>query len=509
MSATATPIRPGVYAPPTADAPVPMAGREIAAMLGKYRWRLVAAMLVPMLIAVALLVVLPKRYRAEADIVVKTGREYMAEANGQSANLTGPSSTKQENINSEIALLTSRAVAETTLAKIGVETLYPDLVTDPPTSGTVMDAAVLRFAHDLSVDPVKLSDVVGVSFDAASPAQARLVLNTLIGNYIATHTQVFTTRRANGYRGAIDTAMGEVRSLEQRRSALKLSAGIYDSETQRAATIRQWIDAETRLEDASSRQAQLTARLAYLNEARARTPATVQAASTEQSDAQTHASEASIDLHQQEAALRDRVGDANPDLQRLRAEIAAVDRAGKGTGKVRNATTAPSPLRLQLEQEIVTTGAALAATGSEIGRLREFVAGRNAALAQLERADVQLRDLALQLDAITQNLRAMQGRFEQARTDEQSDMARQVSVVQVADATGSSRPVSPKKIVFGAAGVLGGLLLAGLVGMLTLLTSKVAVTEEAVERRVGLPVLAVVPFDRHEGRDGGLAYGSR
>ncbi len=44
---------------------------------------------------------LPPKYRAQSDLLVKTGREYLAQADGETG-LTAPTSTKQEGINSEM-----------------------------------------------------------------------------------------------------------------------------------------------------------------------------------------------------------------------------------------------------------------------------------------------------------------------------------------------------------------------------------------------------------------------
>ncbi len=478
--------------PPFDEAPI--GAREMLAIVLRHRWTLVAAVLIPPLVALALILLLPKVYRAQSDIMVKTGREYMAQGDIESATLTAPTSTKQEGINSEVALLTSRAVAEAAIAEIGLDQLYPDIAAAPPSSGSVLDAAVLRFGRDLVAEPVKLSHVIATSFDAASPAQARRVLDTVIRIYIDTHTQVFAGRRADGYRDSIDKAFVEIRGLEQRRSALKLTSGIYDIGAQRQAVIAQRTDAQTRLEEARSKQARLTARLAYVKQARAQVAATTLVTSSESSGAQSHATETLIDLRQQEAALSHRLGNANPDLQRLRSQIETAKRAAETVQKERNATTAPSPVRQLLDQDAVTTGADLATAASDIERLNAFVADRGAELDRMERADTELRDLVLQIEMITQNLKAMQGRYEQARADEQTDIARQVSVVQVAAAIGSEKPISPKKAILAAAGLLAGVLLAGIVAFVAILTSKTAATGEAAERRVGLPVLATLPL---------------
>ncbi len=128
------------------------------------------------MLAVALLLVLPPKYRAQSDLLVKTGREYLAQADGE-PGLTAPTSTKQEGINSEITLLTGRAVVEETIRSIGIETLYPGLAESPPWFESVLDAAVDKFSKDMAAEPVKLSNVIAVSFDAATPAKAKMVLD--------------------------------------------------------------------------------------------------------------------------------------------------------------------------------------------------------------------------------------------------------------------------------------------------------------------------------------------
>ncbi len=87
----------------------------------------------------------------------------------------------------------------------------------------------------------------------------------------------------------------------------------------------------------------------------------------------------------------------------------------------------------------------------------------------------------------------VQSRFAQARTQEQMDLARQVSVVQVAPAIAADRPASPKKLLFIAGGLLLGLLGLGGVIVIAVLTGNTVVTEDGLERLLGLPVLLALP----------------
>ena len=470
--------------------------REMIAIGFKHRWRILAGLVAPPLLALLLVVVLPKVYRAQSDILVKTGREYLAQTDGESA-MNAPSSTKQEEINSEIALLGSRAVAEATIKAIGVGVLYPEMLENPPATGSVLDAAVVRFGQDLAVAPVKLSNMIALSFDAADPALAKRVLDTAISLYIAKHTQVFAGRRTEGYGDSIAQVLEEIRGLEQRRSSIKLNHGIYDIVVQRQAIIGQRADAQNKLLDAQNRQSRLSAKVVYLEASRTQIPATVTSVSTDQNDEGLHARSAMIDLRQQEAALASRYGSANPDLTRVRSQLAGLQRSVDTTSLQRNKiTTAPSPVRQQVEEEILMGRAELSTASVEIDRLKQVVIEREAELQRIERADLDLRSTVLRIDVLTDNLRAMQGRYERARAQEQTELAHQVSVVQVAPALASEKAVKPRKLLFGLVGALGAILAGGAIAVLCIIGTKTAVTEDAAERLLGLPVLAVLPLQK-------------
>ena len=127
--------------PPTVTMP------EILAIAFRHRKKILLAFLVPLSLAVAALFVLPPVYRAGTSLIVKTGREYMAGVQGETST-SAPTSTKQEEVNSEIAIMTNRAVFEEVINKIGLKNLYPSIVENPPWNGTEMDAAVVKFEQE-------------------------------------------------------------------------------------------------------------------------------------------------------------------------------------------------------------------------------------------------------------------------------------------------------------------------------------------------------------------------
>ncbi len=468
-----------------------MSLREMVAIGFRHRRKVLMALLVPPVLAVIAILLLPPKYRAQSDLLVKTGREYLAQSDGD-AGLTAPTSTKQEGINSEISLLTGRAVVEATIAAIGVDVLYPGLRDDPPWFDSKLDAAVDKFSRDLAAEPVKLSNIIAVSFDAATPEKARMVLDRLVGIYIDKHTQVFSAGRSDSYADALARGTAELARLEQARTRIKLDGGIYDISAQRAALISQRVAAEAHLQDGVNTQAMLHGRLAYLKQELPKTPAVLRSTGTDRNEAVDHARQTLVDLRAAEAAMTARYAPGNPDLLRVRGQIAALAPGAAGGDRV-NVNTAPSPLAQQMRTEIVMGEAQLAPLAAEQARYEALVAGLGAELYRLEQADLDLRTTTSRIDSLNDNLKLVQTRFDQARTQEAMDLARQVSVVQVAPAIAADRASSPKKPLFVAAGILLGLLGAGGIVVLAVLTGNTVVTEDGLERLLGLPVLLALP----------------
>ncbi len=471
-----------------------MSVREMVATAFRHRCKILLALVLPQVLACALLVLLPPQYRASSDLLVKTGREYLAQADGD-AGMTAPTSTKQEGINSEISLIATRLVVEAAINAIGIPALYPGLITSPPWGKSILDGAVDKFSKDLTVEPVKLSNVIAVSFDAGSPDKAKMVLNRLIGIYIDKHTQVFSASRSESYADSIARNLAEAARLEKHLTQVKITDGIYDISAQRGALISQRVAAEAHLQDVVNQQAMLTGRLLYLTEELPRIPAVLRSTATDRNDAVDHARQTLTDLRTAEAAMSARYAPGNPDLQRVRGQISALSAAAAGGDRV-NVSTAPSPLAQQMKTEIVLGQAQLVPLANEQRRYEALVRNLGDELQRLEMADLELRTTASQIDALNGNLKLVQARYDQARTQEQMDLARQVSVVQVSPAIAPDRIAKPKKAVFIAGGLLLGLLGAGGIAVLAVLASNTVVTEDGLERLLGLPVLVTLPVAR-------------
>jgi len=465
--------------------------RELAAVVFSMKKTILAALLIPPIIAAALVFVLPPVYRAEVQLLIKTGREFLPMSLGDAA-ISAPTSTKQEDINSEIELLNSRALAEEVINTIGLKNLFPSLVDNPPWFGTVMDTAIKTLQHRLDVAPVKLSNIINVTYDSDDPTEASRVLDTFVRVYLTKHAQVYASGRKQGYEEVIGREMAEMTRLEQEKGRIKLENQIYDIAPQRAALIQQRVDAQSRLLEAVDRQSTLEQRIAALSHAQATVPATVKTTETDHSFQMDHARDALTDLRQTEAALAARYAPDNPELVRIRAQIAALQSHSRGLGEGVRVTTAPAQLAQQVEQELVMDRVEMAPLETEIARYKSLIDEYGRELDRLEKADTQLRLNQSQIDDLQSNITLLRMRLDQARTEDNLDRSRILSVVQMAPALTPDKPAFPRPIIFVAVGLVFGILAAVGTIVLAIMTRRTFYTAIGLERQLGIPVLASV-----------------
>jgi polysaccharide biosynthesis protein PslE len=467
--------------------------QEVLAIAFRSRGKILLALIVPLVLAGVALLVLAPIYRAETSLIVKTGREYMAGTQGESGT-TAPTSTKQEEVNSEVAIMTNRAVVEQVINKVGLAALYPSIDENPPSNQTKMDAAVTKFEKSLVVDPVKLSNVIDVTFEHTDRDLAARALDTLIAAFQAKHAEVYVGNRATAYDEGMRQDLADLDRLQKQREQIKLDNHVYDIEQQRAAYISQLVDAQNHLQELSNQSTTLSTRIAYLTKKRSALPNTISSTNTLNNDEMAYAQNALSDLRRTETGLLARYSPDHPQVQQVENEIRAIKgRIASLQGAFTSVKTDPDPLAQQVDQELVQDQAELAPLADETASYVQLSANLKSQLAGLESADTQLRAIESKIDNLNENLKTLRANYEQARALDDMDRARVVSVSQIGPAIASEKPVKPQKIVFLGGGLMIGLIAAAGIVVFAIITNNTFVTIESVERVLKLPVLMSVP----------------
>ncbi len=483
--------------PPLAAIPL----REALAVVCARARLLLLAFVLPPLIAAALIVLLPPTYRAQTTLMVKSGREYLTEGTMDGMQ-GGPTITKLEEINSEMELLRDRAVVEETINRIGLASLYPGILENPPWRGGPMDAAVKKFNANLGISLVKMSNVLDVTFDYPDDREmATTVLDTYIAVYLQRHAAVFASGRAGSFLTSIEQDTADLRRLEQEQARLKLDSRIYDIGPQRATLLGQRAEAAAHLRATNDRGETLQRRIAFLAAARERIPATLSSSEAAPNEEVVQANQALTGLRQSEGALLARHPAEHPEVGRVREQIAAVQRRlGELRATSVKTSSAPAPLAQQLAQELVMDRAELTPLAGEAARYQALLGGYDEELQRLEQADTGVRIMQTRIDALADNLKSIRAQYDIARTQEEMDQRRLASVVPVAPALTPLKPAQPQPLLFAAGGLLLGAFAAGGLAALAVVTNPVFLTAEAVTAQSGLPVLATVALLTGAGR---------
>jgi uncharacterized protein involved in exopolysaccharide biosynthesis len=468
-----------------------LTAREIALVALRRRLVLGGAALLPLLSAVAALHLATPRYRADASVMIKTGREYLAREDGQVAGQSAPQTTKQEAVNSELEIMTSRAVIEPVIARIGIGRLYPALLHSTPSHGSAMDAAVALFGRRLKVEAVKISNVVDISFTDPDRAMAARALGEFLRVYNERHLAVFSGGQSSAvYADAVRSDLADLDALERQRASIRLAGGIFDAGAQRLSLIARRADSDDRHRRLLDRQASLRERVAFLQSALDGMAGTQVSTETDKSDTDAAPGAALVELERTRSDLLARYRADNPLVRAVDAQLAGV--AGVRAAMSRpfvHVRTERSPVGQAVVQELVLDRAELAPLEGGIARAADETRVDQAELRRIEAGDTVLRGLASRIDSLEANLREERTQYEKARALDAMDALKALSVSIIEPPTAAGVPVSPRPAMFALAGLMAGALSAsGLLLLLVLIEDRV-LTQAGLERASGLKVL--------------------
>ena len=239
--------------------------RGLWAALVRRRREFLAAFVTVALVVQLAAFLWPGTYVARAAVLIqknRTGSSFGPETERQPTVVSADVS--EEEVRSEIAVLTSREVLEKTLKSTGLDTAKPSLfirllfgpswlydsfyawwheVPGP----TQADRALRGLESGISVEPLKDSNVLVVSYESGDPRLSSIVLGQLLEHYLAHHVEVHRQGDVEPFFEAqVRTLQEELKGHEDALQTLKRAAGVSDLDAERAAQSR--LDAALREE---------------------------------------------------------------------------------------------------------------------------------------------------------------------------------------------------------------------------------------------------------------------
>jgi len=472
---------------------LPSVRELLAAVFRNVRW-IAVALIVPPVIAIVLAFVFPKVYQADAKLLIKPGREFMPTANMGQNEFALPSSTMSEVVKSEIEILNSKDLAESTLKKLSVGSLYPDLAAAP--EDVALERAVTRFGQQIEVDQIDLSNVVNVGFKSEDSAIATKVLDVLLADFQARHVTAYSSGQTEPIEAQIAAKQKDLEALDAKRIEYQNATGAFSIPEQRASLIQQRAAVQTLLHDAEIKSSALEQQVAFLKKSRANTPKTaaIESETDPSSQGANDAVQQLMALRQKEQEMLQRYQPTAPALVQLRSQIAQaeqfVQQAKSSGAKVK---TGANPLLASIDQQLLTAESELTPINTQIDGYKTQIANFDDQLKRLQESELEVNNLQRQIDSLSADLQNLRTNLEQTRLAQNMDQAK-ISSVSIIDAPRlEPRPVFPKKTMFAIAGIAIGALIAGLITLLSLAFGNTIITVEGAERIFSVPVVAALP----------------
>ena len=213
--------------------------RDILTILFKHRSKVSVIFLAAVLAAILASFLIPPVYEARSSLMVKTGGEYV---NRPEAGDTGALMLlrMEEVANSEARILSSRELIEKVLTTLKVETVYPELAASPPSAIPPLQAAVLAFGKNLTVEGVEKSNVIEVAFRHKDPQVAARAVNLLVDFYKEKHLQLFSDPQPSLSKTQLAEYEANLKESETRMEAFKRKNRVFSPEEQRSLLLKRY-----------------------------------------------------------------------------------------------------------------------------------------------------------------------------------------------------------------------------------------------------------------------------
>jgi uncharacterized protein involved in exopolysaccharide biosynthesis len=433
---------------------------------------------------------MPKRYETRMKVLVKNARADMI-VSPDSTETTGYHGEVSENdINSEIELLTSNNLLRQVVMKCGLDRRQH--ATD---SAIAAEKAVKRLQSDLKVSPVRKADIIQVEYEDTDPKRAAAVLSTLADLYLEQHLKVHGTPGTyEFFKSQTGRYENELKDAESKLAAFRDRENIAMPAEQKDVALQKSAEFESALRQTEAAISECRQKIDGLRgELSESQPRVV-------TQARTSTNQYSVErLHTMLAELQNRrtqlLAKFRPDdrlVQEADQEIAdtqaALEKASKLTGLEQ--TTDVNPVHQTLEIDLAKAQAELSGLQSRRDELARQTGVYQARLKQLANAAEPLDDLVRQKKEAEDNYLLYAKKTEEARIAESLD---QQKIANVAIAENPVEPHVPSKPNVKLNLALGGLLALFMGLGLALAAEYLRDTVEQpgeLEELTGLPVLA-------------------
>lgn len=471
----------------------------------------------------------PEIYRSEAKILIRLGRESLAldpTVDGPTVSL---SQSRQNEVNSELAIIKSRLLAEQVVDAITPEvfldgggnksgagseqnllraaasfkrgvwlkisTLFGE---EEPVAGSKKERAVNRLVANLAVAVEQNSHVITISFESQDPQFSRQVLDSFLTAYQDHHIQVHSSHAPpQFFQEQADSLSAKLQEKENALEKFQTTNNITSIDIQKEALFNRISQLQSEITETNSQISASRAHNASLEEALRGRSRKIELGRVvgRRSTSIDAIKERLFDFRITEADLAARYPDDHRELRKVREQIKVAETALANEKQSDEISSGIDPTYQAMQLDLEKGRARLQSQIARLKALEEDLKSPQEELAALARNELTEARLKRNVDLLEQEY--LRFRQDLQRTDisraMDADKVSNLSIIQPASM--HLEPIRPNKALNLSLGfflaIFGGITLAFLLEY----QDDSLKTKEDVEKRLGLPVLASVPCE--------------
>lgn len=444
---------------------------------------------------------LPNKYDSRMKILVKNQRVDVAITAEQTSGAAAPTienEVSENQINSEIELLTSKDLLTQVVTDCGLANTEKGWFSRPAPQAVMVEAAANRLAKDLVIAPVRKANIITISYSSNSPQLSAAVLKKLGELYLEKHLKLnhppgasdFFTQRADEYETQLRQAEQQMTDFQQSNNLVVLSQ-------QKELTLQKTADAKSKLLESETALNEATNRIARVEQQLAAVPKRI-VTQNRQLPNQYSAERLNtmmVELQNRRTQLLTKFRPEDRLVrevdEQIRTTREALAKAEQKTAVEEN--TDLNPLRQTLETELsrarLDQAGARARRETLSGQLQQY----EGALKKLEGDTAKHNDLQRQVKEAEDNYQLYAKKREEARIADELDRQKITNVSIAEAATVPQIPSSPNRSLNLVLGMfLAAFLSLGSVFSAEMLSDAIH-TPRQLEALTGAQVLATVP----------------
>ncbi len=506
-----------------------MSLRDVLNVLFRHKWKIAGFFTVTVLAAALYVALTPSLFQSESKLLIKVGRNAALDP-----SVTGPvfpiAQQRVNEVNSEMAILKSRIIAERVVDEIGPayyaseESVGNDSVLTRPvdalragmavlkntvknglavagliTPMSAREKAVTRILENLNVEPIEDSNILRVSLKEIDPETARRVLEKILQVYHEHHIEVHRSQAPPGFFEAQTERM--LRSITQKERELeeyRLEHGVGSVAEQKNEVIAQIGNLQRELDTLGSRMRGAQARIEVFNRILRQKPVAPVELNRTEGKTNYYADtlrEELMKLQIQEKQLASRYSDNNKELKDVREQIKLLQSLVKQADATHTEITVGIDTNQKnIQQWLDLEQSELEAMKDQETYLKGVLAARQEELKTWTRHEFVLKQMEREVDALNTEYNEFLNQYQRAKANAALDEGKVSNVSIVQPPTLPYEAAAPKKLL-----ILLISLVAGCLGGVTLAMAKhyfddSLQTHEDIQQRLGLPVLSSLSY---------------